>query len=562
MDFADFPDKTFMPLVEEMRQMYKAMRDGPDQSAFDDICCIQLEEGGGIRYFADKTRDTLRQFLDGGPMVIRKLFKSASSDEEFLGNPTLLLERAVALRTQGEGLKSEELFRYGMTRYPDFPAQYEGPAFRKELMRTLLARGEWIKAEELIPSQDDQYGTHWHYILFARALSQVGDERSAEKWWRLVLEHEPGNGEARDHLKSAVGATGPTAEHLVVQGFLRDFDTLLIDLDRSRHNTHHFMARLFALNKTSADEAITKISDMIKSARLILTGSQTAGHYFDPREPIPKIVHRIWLTNEAAPVEPPAEYVSALMQEAQEYRSSGWQHYLWIQDPSILPITVNRLQKHGYVKIMRLSDYFDEGNWLVLFRAFLSDRKFPFAADVLRMKILYEYGGVYADMGARFVKRAAAEKIISLFEYAFIFWETLFFQNSLMVMPPKSRVSHTFMRIAENPYTIPRVLLEPLTGTSEGMAFSGLLVTAIVLRLFSRHDRICLLAPNGNVVSWSSQQSWYTNTGDNVGKHGNAYVPTSSASFFKSSGWEDEVSSTHIDEIFVGDSDGNCKGKL
>ena len=97
------------------------------------------------------------------------------------------------------------------------------------------------------------------------------------------------------------------------------------------------------------------------------------------------------------------------------------------------------------------------------------------------MKILYEMGGLYADMGARFTRRDAAEFILDNFDYALVFWETMFFQNSLMAMPKGSAVGQAFLRLVDHPDTIPRQLLGPLTGATEGMTFSGLMITAILL---------------------------------------------------------------------------------
>jgi hypothetical protein len=78
------------------------------------------------------------------------------------------------------------------------------------------------------------------------------------------------------------------------------------------------------------------------------------------------------------------------------------------------------------------------------------------------------------------------------------------------------------------------------------MAFSGLMVTCILLQIYGKTTRVCPLASNKNIISWSSEKSWYTNAGNQVGKHGNAYVPLTGPSFFQA----ELMSSRKKDSIF------------
>ena len=134
-----------------------------------------------------------------GAVLISQTFDEEPDDEE-MDDANTLFAYAVHLRQQGLGTRAERLFRRGMVLHQNFVDNYGGPAFRKELVRTLLAQGEWAKAKQLYPSSDNPGGATWHHILVARAHSQHGEAETARKWWKLVLEHSPSNGEALNYV--------------------------------------------------------------------------------------------------------------------------------------------------------------------------------------------------------------------------------------------------------------------------------------------------------------------------------------------------------------------------
>ena len=328
-------------------------------------------------------------------------------------------------------------------------------------------------------------------------------------------------------LKLPLADNSPAMLLALRNAFRDDLDALDLMLDRSILIIHGYIRNFLTLRGQRTDEAIKMLRVMFRSARLAI--SDDAGLL--PAQQIPRLLHRIWLTSPEAPCEPPTHYIDNMLSEAVEYRRSGWTHRLWVQDPNHIPKTMARLAQEGSVIQVATVDFgLSGGGWRVPFKKLLKDRKFPFAADILRMHILYEYGGVYADMGAAFRRTDAANFVVDRFDYALIFWETMFFQNSLMAMPAGSAVGSAFLRLVDRPDTIPPTLIGPLDGVTEGMVWSGLMITAILMASEDPSTRICPLAPNGELVRWASEKSWYTDCGHGSGKFGNAYVPGTGAS--------------------------------
>lgn len=534
MSFDQLDDKSFMPLVDEMRRMNAILKGEKSMEAPRSGRLTFLPDGT-FRAPDPTTQLLLTDYLKRGKDLICEHLGTHDREGSTLTEPAALLEQAISLRSGSRLWRAERLLRLGAVTHPSYPGIHGGPAFRKELMRMFLSEGQWAQAEELIPAEDDPFGIHWHLILFARASKQHGNAEGADSYWRRVLEHQPDNGEARSHFRTRSLATlrDHDARDPVLAGFLADFVTVRETLNQSRINVHHFMAQFFKHKGITPDTAFQLLSSMLDGAeRVTKESGERRAKTKIVRTRIPKIVHRVWLTNPENPAEPPREYVDRLTSEASDYAARGWQLILWVTDPALIPATTQRLREAGdCIRIETVDDTTCGSGWRVLYRAFLFDRKFPFAADVLRIKLLHDHGGFYCDMGVRFAHPSVADFIADTFDYALIYWNTMFFQNSLLAMPPGNPITSAFLRICEDPYVIPEEMISPVSGITEGMAFSGLMVTAVLLSLYHADMRVCPLQPNGNLISWSSQKSWYTKSAGE-GKLGNAYVPESKPSFF------------------------------
>jgi hypothetical protein len=190
-----------------MKEMFFVISQGAGHDHRRTQDCLELERAGDIYYYNKHVQKVLTDFLKSGEALIKQTFNWEEEPE--LSDAGSLLAHALELRQQGKWPRAEKLLFRGMALYPDFLDQYGGPAFRKELVRMFLARGDSARASELCPSEGELGGMNWHNILFARAFTQKGDIAMAAKWWALVLEHEPANGEARAFQRSLVDLGSP-----------------------------------------------------------------------------------------------------------------------------------------------------------------------------------------------------------------------------------------------------------------------------------------------------------------------------------------------------------------
>jgi hypothetical protein len=218
MSFDGHPDASVARFVAEMKKMYDVIERRADRLDLAGLDYVQLTHDGRVRYSNDRVRNDLSKFLDDGPGVIELMLGRCDLGADRTNDADSLLKLAIELRTQGSGTRAEKLFRQGMALYPDLVDQYGGPAFRKELMRMYLARRDWSGAEALSPSEGDLGGLHWHRVLFARAFSEIGDKQKAEQWWKAVLEQDPNDGEAQNHLQSLLEPSTLASVPIVADG--------------------------------------------------------------------------------------------------------------------------------------------------------------------------------------------------------------------------------------------------------------------------------------------------------------------------------------------------------
>lgn len=327
------------------------------------------------------------------------------------------------------------------------------------------------------------------------------------------------------------------AEQLAVELIRADLVALEESVDCYIPQAHPFMQNFAHHIGTDIYHILGKFHEIIKSADGVLNNIQVSGVRSPAVGRVPKIMHRIWLTDIHSPHEPPEDYIRIIIERAPMYSQGGWKQKIWVQDSKLIPATVSRVLSEGNLIEFHSLEELQGGPWKNTFSAFVGDKKFPFASDILRMKILYEYGGVYADMGANFKNFEVCNFISETFSYSLVFWKNLFFQNSLMMMPPKSIIGEAFLQVVEDPYLVSRDILSPLSAITEGQLFSGLLITALMFSLPMDARDICPLVANDRIVSWQSQQSWYTEVDKGKGRFGNAYIPTAPLSVLDESGW-------------------------
>ncbi len=136
---------------------------------------------------------------------------------------------------------------------------------------------------------------------------------------------------------------------------------------------------------------------------------------------IPPISHHIWFTRENSPKEisnDDLENLRNIMATINADAREPWQHILWVNDPSLIPSSVQQLIGSG-MEIRDLRDYSTQLETLPLALILLYDTSLNgmigAAVDLIRYDILTTFGGWYADLN--YVIHRSPESLMRTFDF-------------------------------------------------------------------------------------------------------------------------------------------------
>ena len=114
---------------------------------------------------------------------------------------------------------------------------------------------------------------------------------------------------------------------------------------------------------------------------------------------IPKLIHGIWVTSKDKPIQLIPGYIQYLHDTVAIHPTSeGWKTILWVQDLSLLKLTVDALKGSGVIiKVISELNEKADPELMECFQKALSQKQYGKASDILRIIILLEQGGIYRD---------------------------------------------------------------------------------------------------------------------------------------------------------------------
>ncbi len=454
-----------------------------------------------------------------------------------------LLAFALQARDQQNFDIAEASLVLGTQKFPTHLDSYGQPAFIKELIRSLLMQFDWQRAHAIIDAPEFARKDHWYELLFARAYEAAGIADKAMEWWTRAAKNCPAswletNGYFRRMKKSAPQVCVRDAK----ESMLQDQDVARAFVTHGMVETVATVERFFSqsasASKQKGAETLFKIIDNTK-AKLLSPESPVPGK-------IPQISHRIWLTDPDAPQEPPEEYIERYLTNVQTGFGAEWRHMFWVQNEDLLPRTVMRTRStRAEIEVKVLDESVGYPETIALIKRFICARKFAFAADVAKIMCLHKYGGLYCDLGIIF--NSCIDSVVEPFDYVFHLWHALFFQLSLIAMPPKSALANAYLNVINQPDLFPRYLLETrLGGSSDLSLISGSAITTLFFLLFPMDLNACLMVSNRSLVSHSAQRSWYRADGSTTAKWGGVFTSETKSTLATEEIWDSK------EQVFFG----------
>ena len=164
---------------------------------------------------------------------------------------------------------------------------------------------------------------------------------------------------------------------------------------------------------------------------------------------VPKLAHRVWITDPATPHAPPINYLSDIAECSKE--NEDWQFFLWTNVTEAAVSLNSFFQNLGAaINVRVLSENFSNDPLLFAANDYVADRKFVGASDVVRFMILKRFGGIYSDLGVKYTREilnlsARSGAVINLDSQ-------LMFQLAFLGFPPQDPFIKLWANICVDPH--------------------------------------------------------------------------------------------------------------
>jgi hypothetical protein len=224
---------------------------------------------------------------------------------------------------------------------------------------------------------------------------------------------------------------------------------------------------------------------------------------------IPHISHRSWLTNSFNAFEIPREKLENYVESLRLLNSNeDWEHYFWCLDPDKIPLTIDFLLRANVgIVIKKASDLYSSMSALHIFLALLNDNRYTNANDVLRMEILYQYGGLYADIG--FLFRNNLTPIIDSYDYGlYVDPACGHLDHSIAFMPRKSYLAHAYRTKISQLYIAKQFEHDMFDKPNQLFWTGSCFLMAVIDSCLSDRTKIFFFIKNGSLVGMPNMNSW------------------------------------------------------
>lgn len=175
-------------------------------------------------------------------------------------------------------------------------------------------------------------------------------------------------------------------------------------------NVKHFLSSVLYSSPQKISQKVIQLFERSKQLY------KTPSHLRTPSS-IPKISHKLWITGSG---DQAADMPEQIYEPYEQFLNdfSDWTHILWVMNKNELPDRMRSIhEKYQNVSIREIDELpFFRGNQV--FKYFYNNSYYCFASNIARFNVLYEYGGLYTDIGWRVEKEA--KHLFDMYDYVFL----------------------------------------------------------------------------------------------------------------------------------------------
>lgn len=228
---------------------------------------------------------------------------------------------------------------------------------------------------------------------------------------------------------------------------------------------------------------------------------------------IPHIHHRVWITNQSSPVEAPSEVMDRYLASVSRF-AEDWEHIFWCQNPRKIPKTIARLGDK--IKIKNVEELIHQNGLTKFYTKLLRHRMFTFASNIARIAAVYNFGGLYCDLGVEWMvsPEEVTDRVDRLVYYNFYPNNEIYLDpdKPMFAAPPQHKAEAKFLSVFRQFLSFPASVR---AGYVEGFDLIKLLGSPIFLACLDSEmddDESIVYLNDPAFLVRSHLQSWHVNT--------------------------------------------------
>lgn len=235
---------------------------------------------------------------------------------------------------------------------------------------------------------------------------------------------------------------------------------------------------------------------------------------------IPHKMHRCWLTSNDNPFQIPEEKLSAFIESVLLH--PNFEHYFWCIDKTKIQESINKLPKN--VIIHEIKEIKDQMQAYHLYDALIKDDRYTNANDILRYNIIYLFGGLYADMGMKFI--VDITDIIDSNEYCW--WNSIKgkLDTSIFASYAGNTILNKHLYLLHNLYKFGENVRNITKNSFEQITWTGAMFLMATINSICTGEEKMYMFKSGNIVTNTNSDSWL------LGLFGNKPTKTSKIDIF------------------------------
>ncbi len=289
-----------------------------------------------------------------------------------------------------------------------------------------------------------------------------------------------------------------------IKNIISTFRFFVGDLENDlKYLKSYVMPELINLKEYNLDEIKEKNEKIFKNSLTSFLSDQKI-------YAIPHIHHRVWITSDENPTEVSPKLLEKYIEGLKVF-PKDWKHIFWCLDPNKIPQTIKILSNSPIkIEIRSLKDIMQEMPGKELINRFLKEKYFNPASDLIRRYVVYKFGGLYCDLGLKWLKDPT--RIIDKFDRVVCFTKNRCMDITYLANSANQKEDRVLFEVIENFLNLSKDVKKKYSGKDVMRITTAQLGHYLLLTETNENKKVLMLRKDTSYLECSGMNSWRKGT--------------------------------------------------